>query len=97
MPFRSRSKGREALVGSEWIASAFWLAKLAKMPKVWMLSVHNLLDRKRSRDVDCLAGVVPFSVTWRARNERITVGNPGFLRSLRDPVYVGPQRDHGLS
>ena len=38
MPFRSRSKGREALVGSEWLASAFWLAKLAKMPKVWMLS-----------------------------------------------------------
>ena len=38
MPLRSRSKGREALVGSSCLAKAPWLWKLAKMPKVWMLS-----------------------------------------------------------
>ena len=38
MPLRSRSNGREALVGSSCAASAPWLLKLAKMPNVWMLS-----------------------------------------------------------
>jgi hypothetical protein len=38
MPFRSRSKGREAFAGSSWTASAPSALKLAKIPNVWMLS-----------------------------------------------------------
>jgi hypothetical protein len=46
MPLRARSKGRDAFFGSSWVARAPWLLKLAKMPKVWMLSLTPPTDRQ---------------------------------------------------
>lgn len=62
-----------------------------------LVALHDLLDRDRGGDVERHAGVVPFTVSGSAGNQRIVVGDAGLLGRLRDAVDVGPEREHGLT
>ncbi len=62
-----------------------------------MLALHHFLHRERGDDVQRHAGVVAFAVARRAFDHRIMIGDAGFLRSLRNIVDIGAERDDGLA
>ncbi len=61
-----------------------------------LLALHDLLHRDRRGDVHRLPGVVSLAVARRALDQRIVIRHAGFLRRLRNPVDVRPERDHRL-
>src|SRR3989304_3237009 len=80
------------------------------MPTFWMfwkrppaersgklIPFHDLLHRECGGDVERHPGVMSLAVAGRTRDQRIVVGDAGFLRGLGNAVDVGPERDHRLS
>ena len=62
-----------------------------------MLALHEPLHRERRHDVHGLPGVVTFAVSGRALDHRVVIRDAGLLRSLRDAVDIGTERDHRLA
>ena len=62
-----------------------------------MLALHHLLHRQRGNDIERHTGIVAFSVTRGAFDHRIVIRHAGLLRSLRDIVDIGSERDDRLA
>ena len=58
-----------------------------------LLALHDLLQHDRRRDVQRHARVVSFAVARSAFEERIVIGHARLLRSRRDAVDIGSERD----
>ena len=66
------------------------------MRPLQVLALHHLLHRERREDIQRHPRIVPFTVAGRALDHRLVPPDAGLLRSLRDIVDVGAERDHGL-
>src|SRR5260370_37772189 len=62
-----------------------------------MFPHHHLLDREGGDDIERHARIVSFAMAWSALDQRIVPGHAGLLRSLRDVVDIGPERDDGFA
>ncbi len=62
-----------------------------------VFALHHFLHGDGGKDVERYSGIVTFTVSGRAFDDGFVPADAGLLRSSRDIVDIGAERDYGLA